>query len=1310
MSFMIGSIADAQYCAPAVFVGDINQDNLVDTADVTAWTAAYNVVPIGSGGYTPCADLNRNGVLDVNDKAQLQLAVKIASSTAGGLGLKGRLPAFTISEFRTAQPLPTDPQQRFVEFRCPSSFPTNYNFSKKFDNGFYLLLVSRNNGTSVAQGAIRQVINLSGVAFSVAGVSANLALLKDSSFSLPIPTGLTATSMPAGQSITFPDQNDLNTTWFLVYRRPNVGTYVSTVAIPTIGQRVDGNSDCQIDARYTNSAAPTPNVMPPWDVIIDAISVDRSLVTTGTGGRGCIYAHGALFEIAPIGGASNEQSAFHVYRNSDNKNLSGIEQVVTTGIDTPGEVNPPSLASQFCGSETVGLCSVVHGPYCSDRECCEYVCGVLPLCCDISWDAGCVLLASQECGRCGGLGTGSCLSVHTSPYCSTLACCTEVCAVLPLCCSIAWDETCVARAVALCLECGSDVLANNCFQQSSFPYCSDSNCCSTVCLVDPSCCTTAWDNACVTEAASFCPDLDCGSAAAGDCCLSHGTPYCRDANCCQSVCAIDPYCCSTVWDVQCVTEVLQFCDSISCPCGGGGAASACFMIHPLPGCSSATCCNSVCNSDPFCCGVTWDASCVAAAETFCAGNPVCKDATGSCLVPHTEPGCVDPACCDAVCSFDPDCCNVGWDVSCVAQVAIRCGGCGDVFAGDCTTAHKSPHCDNEACCLLVCATDPYCCSTEWDSSCATQAVTLCVDRSQGCGDAGSRSCFVASFLQGCADPSCCQLICDGFDSYCCVVQWDAICVSQALTFAELGIGCTLPAGAATGRGDCLTAHTQKGCSDVDCSAAVCSIDPDCCRVIWDANCAELAPYVCINPGGCPGTGSSFVRHASPGSLDPACCNAVCFVMPECCTNEWDQACVTIANQRCIPDTDWNLPCIGSCIEVHNNPGCADIACASAVCFSDALCCTATWDEGCVSLARGLCCGLPGCGNACNGSCILPHDSPYCDNPFCCAAVCAEDPACCSLGWDGYCVKVALRRCATGCGNVESGSCFIGHGTSGCADARCCIAICRNDPFCCDSSWDSSCGEQAQADIANCGSTLECGDENAGDCCVIHFDSPKCRDAACCDAVCALDTENFCRDFAWDSYCVELALGSPECSCRKDCGDLCAGDCCLPHELTSCNDAKCCALVCADDSFCCEFLWDTSCAAAARGICNIGPNSACPPTECGDPLAGNCCIQHPGPSCRNLACCEAVCAVDAFCCATQWDGACAAIAGTQTTACPCTGPSCGSPETGSCFTAHTTPFCAQAACCGVICGKVQPECCTISWDASCVQLALVFCSQ
>ena len=1312
VAFMIGSIANAQYC-PSAFIGDLNIDNLVNTADVTVWTAAYNVAPIGSGGYTPCADLNRNGVLDLNDKEHLLRAVSLAGNTTAGLGLKGRIPAFIISEFRTAQPLPSDPQQRFVEFRCPNNFPANFDFTKKFDNGYYLLLVARNNGASIAQGAIRQVINLNNMAFSaVVGSSVNLALLKDSSFSLDIPPGIVPKDMPVGQSITFVNQNDLNTTWFLVYRRPNGTGYTSKVALPTIGQRIDGNSDCQVDNRYTSSSIPSPNVMPPWDIMLDAISVDRSLFTTQpTTGRGCIYAHGTLFEVFPVATTTGEQAAFHVYRNSDNKILSGIKQVVATGIDTPGSLNPPSASSQFCGSPTVGPCNEIHGRFCQDLECCEFVCSQIPACCEVVWDAMCVALAIEECGRCGGQGAGSCLSTHGSPYCSSEVCCEKVCAVLPLCCVVEWDASCVARAVALCLECGADVLQNNCFQQSPLPFCTDLNCCNTVCQVDPPCCSIAWDNSCVLQADVFCPTPTCGNPTAGDCCLAHSTPYCRETACCQAVCLLDNFCCLYAWDSFCVRLVIEseVCQEIiTCPCGPQAGAGPCFLVHPEPGCRSITCCNFVCSSDPFCCGVEWDASCVAAANDLCTGNKVCKNAIDSCLVVHTDPGCVDADCCEAVCLEEPLCCEITWDQGCVDLVATECGGCGNLLAGDCTTAHKSPNCDNEVCCLLVCAADPFCCSTEWDSSCAERAVDDCVERSTGCGDVGSRSCFVASFLQGCSDPSCCQFICEGFDPYCCRVKWDAICVNQAITFAELGLGCSFPGGATNGRGDCLTAHTQKGCSDVECSVAVCSIDENCCRIAWDANCAKLAPYVCINLGGCPGTGSSFLRHPTPGSIDPVCCNAVCLVMPECCTLAWDQPCVNIANQRCVPDSDWTTLCIGSCIEPHKNPGCKDSSCASVVCFTDALCCTASWDEGCVSLARGLCCGLPGCGNACSGSCILPHDSPFCDNPYCCAAVCAEDPSCCTLSWDGFCVSFALQRCTSGCGNVESGSCFIGHPTRGCADARCCVEICSQMPTCCEVIWDSDCSDLAQADTENCGTLLECGGETTGDCCSIHLDSPKCRDAGCCDSVCSI--EPTCCQFYWDAYCVELALESAECSCVKPCGDICSGDCCTAHpSTTSCNDVKCCELICADQPYCCEFAWDLGCAAAARSACNDGPESACPPIGCGEELAGNCCVQHTGPACRDADCCEAVCATDPFCCTSQWDGACAQLAG-KDGSCSCDGPSCGSKETGSCFSAHSTPFCDQGNCCGIICGKAAPECCETAWDDYCVQLAFLFCSQ
>jgi len=44
-------------------------------------------------------------------------------------------------------------------------------------------------------------------------------------------------------------------------------------------------------------------------------------------------------------------------------------------------------------------------------------------------------------------------------------------------------------------------------------------------------------------------------------------------------------------------------------------------------------------------------------------------------------------------------------------------------------------------------------------------------------------------------------------------------------------------------------------------------------------------------------------------------------------------------------------------------------------------------------------------------------------------------------------------------------------------------------------------------------------------------------------------------------------------------------------------------------------------------------------SCGSPLAGSCFTVNAGPYCNVESCCAAVCAADAFCCATQWDGLC-----------------------------------------------------------------------
>ncbi len=57
---------------------------------------------------------------------------------------------------------------------------------------------------------------------------------------------------------------------------------------------------------------------------------------------------------------------------------------------------------------------------------------------------------------------------------------------------------------------------------------------------------------------------DCGEPAAGSCTESRGTPSCADAECCELVCAVDPFCCATMWDVLCVAATEEHCG----PCIG----------------------------------------------------------------------------------------------------------------------------------------------------------------------------------------------------------------------------------------------------------------------------------------------------------------------------------------------------------------------------------------------------------------------------------------------------------------------------------------------------------------------------------------------------------------------------------------------------------------------------------------------------------------------------------------------------------------------------------------------------------------------
>jgi len=96
------------------------------------------------------------------------------------------------------------------------------------------------------------------------------------------------------------------------------------------------------------------------------------------------------------------------------------------------------------------------------------------------------------------------------------------------------------------------------------------------------------------------------------------------------------------------------------------------------------------------------------------------------------------------------------------------------------------------------------------------------------------------------------------------------------------------------------------------------------------------------------------------------------------------------------------------------------------------------------------------------NCCSDNGSPGCDDASCEAAVCAVDPFCCNVSWDGICAAEAVDLCG-----ICRGYCCNENGTPGCNDAECEAAICAADPFCCEVEWDQICADQAERTCAIC---------------------------------------------------------------------------------------------------------------------------------------------------------------------------------------------------------------------------------------------------
>ncbi len=390
------------------------------------------------------------------------------------------------------------------------------------------------------------------------------------------------------------------------------------------------------------------------------------------------------------------------------------------------------IAVESCCGAAHGCCETgLLG--CSDDAIAGCVCASDPYCCEVEWDAQCVEeVETFGCGACGSGGV-ACLTAFATDFGSMYAT-QSVCVLFP-----DLFESCEGAPPTLTISGGCASTADPAMRfGTGFPYSAAiTRCLDLAAMPAPSlrfryvrnagtlgpridwrtqgsAWSTAWQPA-TGEGVGTCQtvDLDLAAIAAlpeiqfrflsgssvangaafddlellpgeppHDACTVGG-PGCTDASIEACVCGLDAYCCTTAWDAACIQAAIASCGA-TCSgvavCGSGDAGS-CLVAHATAFCSDAACCLAVCSIDPFCCDSAWDELCAGEAGILCAGTE-CGPGTGSCFAPRETAGCDDAACCAGVCIPDPICCLAAWDAICAAEAAATCRLPGEDLDGD----------------------------------------------------------------------------------------------------------------------------------------------------------------------------------------------------------------------------------------------------------------------------------------------------------------------------------------------------------------------------------------------------------------------------------------------------------------------------------------------------------------------------------------------------------------------------------------------------------------------------------------------------
>ena len=637
--------------------------------------------------------------------------------------------------------------------------------------------------------------------------------------------------------------------------------------------------------------------------------------------------------------------------------------------------------------------------------------------------------------ECGDPATGDCRAPNGTPFCDDAVCCELVCNLMPYCCEVEWSDNCAGLAEANCVprhacclrgDCIDGLTPDECINRGGIPQGPDTVCTAELCEPDDACedcgpwphwvdqCAGGMDHMDTGALVGIDIDLDCRADTS---LVMHGPVWVRRSDPMQDslhypgISPVDGH--LDVIDTEMVSMSLSR-GPISLIAGAGLGNGG--MLAPSLGAIVEQPDNDLLADSFF--DVFFEVD-LGGGQFAYNRVPLRVQSVIDCLPPDAHY--IHPVdCIPLYQSPGPG----GPDVVIANLVTADHSTypeCGDPTTGSCFEPHTRPFCNDATCCDLVCDMMPYCCEVEWSDNCAGLAEANCEPRAACClrdGRCEELTLAECRELQGRPHPA--GSLCagdgdgNGIDDICEAedpcddcgpgAHWVDECPNGADTMtssALVGIDLT---------GDCLadTSVVMSGSVHVrrtdpmDDSATFPNLRPvdqhldviDT-RVVWMDLTGDGLRLLAGE-----GYGAGGVLPPSPGAIaeipgNPTIADSFFDVFFEIDLGGGDYAYnheplkVESVIDCLPPDATYIHPT--GCLPLYDSPepGSGNVV---------------------ARLVSANHSTYPACGDPGTGSCFEPHDSPFCDDAFCCRTVCQELTQCCDTMWGPQCAALAEEVC------------------------------------------------------------------------------------------------------------------------------------------------------------------------------------------------------------------------------------------------------------------------------------------------------------